>query len=527
MGSGYRSSVGDRACTSVRRVALQRTRLGLVGTCVCLLMAGCGGEPETPERPLAGVRLTLMALEGPRIGGLAITYAHDWAQRSGAQVTLTTRTPGKLAEAVASAQSTCPADVVICPADWAGELLGRGLSARLPDWLTQMIASGEGGSWRELIASDFDWADVLPRARDRLGAWGRHAAAMPYSGQAMVCYYRTDLFGDPKHQQAFKSATGSDLRAPATWTEYERLARYFHQAGADGRAQVRYGTTEPGGELLTDTFFAHAAALMYDPEQLSFEFDLQTIEPRIALPGFVRALKRMIGLAPAMPKRLPVAKHRQVFLDGQAAMALDTLELAVRSANVGLSKVGGKVGYALLPGSRRVYDPGSGTLATRDQVNRVMVVPGGVWGAWVVVVCAPEDRRDAAFALGAHLCATELSRLGVTDGITFLGPFRRSHVAKTAPWQEMGFTPTSAAAWLQTVTETQQHARMLVPLRIPGGRHYRDALQRAIEAALSGRQAPAKALADAATRWQAITDELGRDTQRNAYRQSLGLSVRK
>ena len=508
------------------RASVRAFGLGWIVAGVLLGTWGCDPEPEAPDRPLQGVRVTMLGVDGTRIGGLALTYADDWGRRTGAQVDPTTVPADKLGATLDAARSQAPADVIICPVDWSGDLLGRGLASRLPDWLTRTPTMGQTQTWRDRAADALDWADVLPRARDRLGAWGRHAAAIPYSGQVLLCYYREDLFSDPAHQKAFKQATGSDLRVPTTWAAYERVARYFHEAGAAGRGPVRFGTTEPGTGLLTDVFFAHGAALMYDPEHLSFEFDLGTMQPRIALAGFVAGLERMVAIRRVSPGYLPVAKHRKEFLAGRAAMALDTLELAVLAANPELSKVAGRTGYALMPGSRRVFDPGQGRLVTRDTANRVLVVPGGPWGAWVAVVGAPDARRDAAFALGAYLCGKEVSRLGVTDGVTLAGPFRQSHVARASAWVELGFDAAGADALTKAVAEAGCYPNVLVPLRMPGCRQYRASLEQAIESALAGRQPAAKALSDVAATWQAVTDKLGKDAQRNAYRQSLGLSAR-
>ncbi|NJN99759.1 MAG: hypothetical protein HC875_39485 [Anaerolineales bacterium] len=53
-------------------------------------------------------------------------------------------------------------------------------------------------------------------------------------------------------------------------------------------------------------------------------------------------------------------------------------------------------------------------------------------------------------------------------------------------------------------------------LGIPGAREYTEALDNAITSAYAGTD-PKEALDEAATKWEEITDRLGRDTQQAAY----------
>jgi hypothetical protein len=64
---------------------------------------------------------------------------------------------------------------------------------------------------------------------------------------------------------------------------------------------------------------------------------------------------------------------------------------------------------------------------------------------------------------------------------------------------------------------------LMVP-RIPGVDEYLDVLSRAVEEAMQGNRAPTDALKSAAEQWNAITDRLGRETQRAAYLNHLGIA---
>jgi multiple sugar transport system substrate-binding protein len=65
---------------------------------------------------------------------------------------------------------------------------------------------------------------------------------------------------------------------------------------------------------------------------------------------------------------------------------------------------------------------------------------------------------------------------------------------------------------------------LIVP-RIPGVDEYLDVLSRAVEDAMQGNRSPTDALKSAAEQWNGITDRLGRETQRAAYSNHLGIAA--
>ena len=60
-------------------------------------------------------------------------------------------------------------------------------------------------------------------------------------------------------------------------------------------------------------------------------------------------------------------------------------------------------------------------------------------------------------------------------------------------------------------------------LRLPGRDRYLQHLDQAVAQALSGEASPQEALLETSRQWEAVTEELGREQQGQAYRQSLGL----
>ncbi len=83
-----------------------------------------------------------------------------------------------------------------------------------------------------------------------------------------------------------------------------------------------------------------------------------------------------------------------------------------------------------------------------------------------------------------------------------------------------------ASAMVTSLGEAAKNAggrnNYLFALRIPGRQQYLAALDEAVLAALAG-GSPVTALQQASDRWQQITEKLGADKQKAAYRLSLGL----
>jgi multiple sugar transport system substrate-binding protein len=60
-------------------------------------------------------------------------------------------------------------------------------------------------------------------------------------------------------------------------------------------------------------------------------------------------------------------------------------------------------------------------------------------------------------------------------------------------------------------------------LRLPGYRAYIAALDRQLDRVLAGEIEPMTGLQEAARAWDALTDRLGRNSQRRHYRAAMGL----
>ncbi|PAY15675.1 hypothetical protein CKO51_30665 [Rhodopirellula sp. SM50] len=90
---------------------------------------------------------------------------------------------------------------------------------------------------------------------------------------------------------------------------------------------------------------------------------------------------------------------------------------------------------------------------------------------------------------------------------------------RTTPGNESSPSGSPYARWLAERLQTLQVTRGLI---LPGADRYYAVLDRQVLRCLAGEQSAAEALADAATQWDAITDELGREQQSVAWKRTLG-----
>jgi hypothetical protein len=101
--------------------------------------------------------------------------------------------------------------------------------------------------------------------------------------------------------------------------------------------------------------------------------------------------------------------------------------------------------------------------------------------------------------------------------------YRRTQLKSPKAWVEPPITPSAASQYAVLTEQTFRRRQWLVALRIPGREGYLSALDEAVRQAVQSQRSPRESLRQAAQQWSAITDRLGRQRQRLAYLQSLGI----
>jgi multiple sugar transport system substrate-binding protein len=179
------------------------------------------------------------------------------------------------------------------------------------------------------------------------------------------------------------------------------------------------------------------------------------------------------------------------------------------------------IAVAPLPGSNRSFDFRTQKWeAVNDEVPQAPVlVP--VSGR-VAAVSSDSRRLRTALRMIAWLMTAEANR-EFTPHYSDLLFTQSSQLSDPYPWVREEL-PREAASQMAEVLRDYHAQAMFVPnLRIPGRDQYRRALAEAVESAVNGSATAQDALTAAAERWEEITEQLGRETQRKIFQGSVGL----
>lgn len=469
-------------------------------------------------RRFEGVTITVFTQTPPYIAKPVMMFAPDWERLTGAKVRLITAPWGELYPKMYSSFALGQAlfDIVIMPAAWLPDFAEAGFLVPLDDFIKK--------------DPYIQWEDILPVYRERIVSWGGKVYAVPMDGDCHIFYYRKDALENPEYQAMFKAKYGYDLPVPPrTWKQVRDIAEFFHGWDWDGDGIINYGVVEPrryAGQA-DWCFFSRTVGYVALPGQPGGQFfDPETMAPRINSPGHLRALEDYVEImkfgVPGMIN-MDSGEVRSVFASGVAAMAIDWGDIGVISEVGPESKVKGKVGYAILPGSYEVWDFAKGQWVTLPEPNQAGYL---AFGGWVAAIDRNSRNIEAAYDFISYLSRPDNSYISVTTAETGFNPYRASHFERLAGWIGFGFGAEAAAAYLKAIRDTIGHPNVQPDLRIPGAAKYFEALDAQLALVVAGQKTPKEALDEVARIWQQITAEYGRDAQLKAYRLSLGLPVK-
>lgn len=494
---------------AVRRIVV----IGMLTVSLTLAMAfAFVVSGSSAERPFEGITITVFTQPPPFIAKPVMMFGPDWEAATGGRVNLVTAPWADLYPRMFSsfALEAAAYDIIIFPAAWLADFAGAGFLVPLDD----------------LIAADpyIDWEDILPVYRERIVTWNNTIYAVPMDGDSHLFYYRKDALGNPEFQARFEAQFGYELPVPPrTWEEHRDIAEFFHGWDWSGDGAPDFGVVEAMRRLgqADWTFFSRAAAYVSIPGQHGLFFDSETMEPLINSPGHVRALEDWIKIlefgVPGMIM-MDSGEVRMTYVMTDVAMAIDWGDIGVLADTHEDSIARGLVGYSIMPGVTEVWDHKQGKWVGFPEVNHA---PYLAFGGWLAAVDVNSPNIEAAYDFISFLSRPENSYISVVTPLTGFNPYRTSHFEKLAGWYGMGFV--DPGAYLDAIRATLVHPNVQVDLRIPGASRYFDAIDAQISLALAGDKTPQEALDDAAREWDLITEELGRETQLQAFRASLGL----
>jgi multiple sugar transport system substrate-binding protein len=491
--------VPDLVCVVSRRIVCCLPLL--------LVLTGCPDEkkeerveslPFTGQNIRIGVPAEMgfrTAWEGP---------LNEWAAQTGAKYALTELTPGDRSEASTLFDGDDRQTLTIFPLERAPILVATGKLAPIPESLR--TADENGVLWSDLFAG------LAAKIASRKGT----PLIVPLDCPVLVCYYRQDLL----------NAAG--LNPPQTWDEYQQLLERI-AAWAPGLVAV-----EPWSERFRTTMFlARAVSLAQHPGHFSLFFDIETGEPLIDSPGFVRALEAaraaVSRMEPAVLTYDP-ADCRAALLSGRAALAIgyespgfdESRDTDSPSVSAHERADGMTIGVARLPGTREIYNPSRRAWEPPAEKGVQRVTLCGFAG-WAIAASSASSPRETEASWNA------LAKVRGRDGVSgfpagVVGLCRESQLSNPAAIAGTGLAGEEATAYVNAVAQSLRDLQLVAELPAAGRDDFRSALARAITEALSGSQPAEQALQKASRAWHEIIARIGAANVRDSYRVNLGLS---
>ncbi len=511
--SGVRNS-GVSGCTAWGFLAVLSLGLG----------SGCSGtavENEQAAPPsYRGVTLTLGALRDSGVLAGVSAQRGEWVASRGGEIVIQ-------GEPVLDLAKVAELDVLVFPGQELGNLIDRELLEVISNDLVLPPLPADDGKAKpdrseaddEQSESGFRYMDLAPAFREQVSKYGTERYGLPVGGSVLVLAYHREAFAAEANVAAAKEQ-GLKLEAPATWSQLDALARFFHGRDWNGDGSPDFGLAVALGAdaegVANATFLARAASLGQHRDQYSFLFDADDMTPRIDAPPFIETLKAVVAwktLGPPGAEAFDIAAARAAFREGKTALLIDRAEKAAEWSQ------GETVGVAPLPGSDRVYEPLRKAWATGSSLNKPTYLLVG--GGWLVGVRKGLEgpRREAALDLARYLAETDVAnRIDAERGFPMLS-VRASQMGRGLP-DPASAPNVDSRLWSDAVAQSLMAERLLPGLRIPDADGYLADLAKGRAEAEAGKD-PEAALREVSAAWAARTQAQGVQRQLWHYRRSL------
>jgi multiple sugar transport system substrate-binding protein len=337
------------------------------------------------------------------------------------------------------------------------------------------------------------WEDIHPGFREWEDTYGGQRYTIPLDGDVILGYYRKDLFEKPEEKEAFKAKYGYGLAPPTNWDQVLDIQAFFtRDNNSDGAIDMwGYADQPKRGRSFYWFLLRYIANAGENPQY----FDPETMEPKINSPEAVAALENYVTAVKDGPTGVLGWEFNELinsFLSGQVAMIFHWPDAGKRTEQLARQVPGATMGFFLPP-------------------ERSMA-----FGGWVMGIPKDSANPDAAYAAMRELLSPETSLEMVTDPNSGQDFFRVSHFNSDV-------VKSSVPAEYLTTFDASI-AELFPELRIPGAFEYYDSLDVQVQKALAGEAAPKEALDAAAAQWNAITERLGRDNQREKYKDAMEIN---
>jgi len=329
---------------------------------------------------------------------------------------------------------------------------------------------------------------------------------LPMDGDIVFNIYRKDLLQNPEEKDSFKSQYGYELKWPEVFDkDFVDVLEFFTRKKGEKLAGETlgdnfYGAVEWRSRAYTNEWFWARFMCLAQDKEPAYYFDEETMEPTFNNETGAKALTDLVAMNKYMhPDIVSWGYDEQMttYVSGNAFTFNTWPNICKQAEDPERSKIVGKSGYGLSPGymvngklSRRIL--GEGTYFSC--VNS--------WG----------KNPELAYLYALAMSSPELSVELITYPMSNADPFRREHFSDPKIVNQW----PAAKDYLKADQECFKYYGPLCVM--PGWLEYYDKLELEIQAFQTGAKTAEKALRDAETEWNKVTDRRGRDEQKRWYK---------
>lgn len=487
----------------------------LASTAGAAVLAAAMTLPASAQKMYEGMEINVLSRPGPVISGRLDERGKEFEEMTGAKIVVSTVPFADLFQKVLTDWSTGTnsIDVGVFSSGWAPELIGAGLVADLEDFVQ--------------ADPDLKVDDIAEYFREFNQKFNGRTHLLTIDGDFQMLYYRTDVLEE------------LGVEPPTTWDRYLEIAEMAHGKDMNGDGTADYGSCMFKKRNAQSFYAIGSIASSFSQTQgtgQGFWFDPDSMKPIVNNEAWKAAFeffKASGEFGPPEELNHDIGDTRGLVLAGRCALMLDWGDIGPLSIDESTSKIKDKVGAVVLPGSTRVLDRETGKLVdcTADicphAIDGVNHAPFAAFGGWSGAVNAKIDPKkiEASYKFLAYMNAPEQSNFDVTQGWTGYNPYRVSQFSNVDLWVDAGFSRESAENYLGAIAASLNSPNMASDLRIPGAQRYTgQILDRELARYLAGEVTVEQALANIEEAWEEITEDFGRDEQRELYKGSLGIT---
>ena len=383
-------------------------------------------------------------------------------------------------------------DLLIYPSWRLGELASRELIEPITEDNSDLDESRE----RTLLIFD----------RNQAVKWGEQQVAMSLGQSLWVALYRADVL---EKLQA---------EVPRDWKAFDRLAAKIAELDdASLPSRIAFPLED---HWASKSLMVRVASAIRIPGKYSSMFDVSTMEPLIDTEPFIKALRSLQVQMVGDPQPQNPASILADYVEGKLAIAVVPVNRHwlgnAGDTELPVTELGP------VPGWKEMYDPTRESWFAPPSDSNLSVPLAGSTGMLASVSASSKQVRNAIEVMD-WMTEKKIGAILSSESPN-TGMSRKVDLANPARWLGERLSAKNTSQFVDYVNDLNGSRRILFFMRIPNADTYLNALDAAVRKAVLENANVVEVLSFAARAWSQLNEELGLETQKNAFRKSVGLS---